>query len=391
MKIAYLDCFAGAAGDMFTSSMLHAGADKESLIDKLQSLKLPDLQIQITEVMRSGISCCHFKPTASEEQPHRHLPDIVNIIEQSDISERAKKDAVSIFEILADAEAKVHNKTRETIHFHEVGAVDSIVDIISACVCVDLLGIEKVICSPVTVGFGMTKCAHGQMPVPAPATAEILQKASVPTRPGPVEAEMLTPTGAAIIAHFVTEFGPPPQMAIENIGYGAGTADHEKLPNALRIMIGCIDQPKETDTDTICLLETNIDDLTGEQIGDICEVLLDNGALDVFTTPIYMKKSRPAVMLSVICEPDCEQNLTAIMFSHGITLGIRRQALQRSILKRRFVEVDTEFGTIPVKIAEFGGCVVTAKPEFDKCRQAADKFKVTTKQVEIAVMRDLHI
>jgi hypothetical protein len=385
MKIAYFDCFAGAAGDMIAAAMLDAGLDETYLRDRIASLAIEGLEVQVTRVSRCGISALHFATAVAGHQHHRGLRDIVAIIGRGTIAESAKQRAIAIFERLAQVEGRIHAKDPREIHFHEVGAVDSIVDVVAACVGLDALGVEKVCCSPLSVGGGVIHCAHGIMPAPAPATVELLKQAQAPLVGGPVDAELLTPTAAAIIADTVSDFGALPAMRIESIGYGAGTKEFKNLPNVLRLVIGSTDDGAPN-ADTVCLLECNIDDADGETIGHVVEMLLEHGALDVFTTPICMKHNRPAVLLSVLTEPAKTGEIEGVVFAQGLTLGIRRQMLQRSTLARHWVTVATEFGPIRVKIGTFQGKQVFAKPEYADCSNAAAGYGMSLKQVHDAAM-----
>lgn len=384
MKIAYFDCFAGAAGDMVVAAMLDAGLDEAFLVGQLASLGIEGLDIKISQTKRCGITAVRFEPTAHGRQ-ERNLADITELISKSKIGDSAKQRAIDIFLSLARAEADVHGTKPEDVHFHEIGAVDSIVDIVSACIGLEALGIEKVYSSPVSVGGGVVEMTHGSLSVPAPATAALLKEAKMPIAGGPVEAELLTPTGAAILANFVDEFGSLPAMRIDSVGYGAGTLESDDFPNVLRLIIGQDD--KNADTDCVCLLETNVDDATSEQIGFVLEKLLEEGALDVFTTAIGMKHNRPAVKLSVICAPADRGLLENILFEQGLSLGIRRQLLQRSKLLREFVTVKTEYGEIRVKTGSIGGRIVSAKPEYADCVAAAKRHGVALKIIQQVVMR----
>jgi uncharacterized protein (TIGR00299 family) protein len=384
MKIAYFDCFAGAAGDMIVAAMLDAGLDAEFLKAQLATLGLKNLDINITETKRAGLRALSFSPVVQKEHRHRNLKDITKIITQSKISEQAKKTAITIFEKIAKAEGAVHGKDPNDIHFHEVGAIDSIVDIVSASIGFDALGIDKTYCSSLSVGGGIIECAHQLLPVPAPATIELLK--GVPIVGGPGQFELLTPTAAAILTTVVDRFCPLPEMLIEKIGYGAGSLESEKFPNVLRLLLGQITGDAGANADSICLLETNIDDASGELVGSVMEKLFGRGALDVFTTPIYMKHGRPAEQISVICKVEDIQQLEKILFEEGLTFGVRRQILQRSKLGRQFVTVQTEFGEIKIKVGTLGNKIVNAKPEFSDCSAAAKKHKVPVKAVLDAAM-----
>ena len=386
MKIAYFDCFSGAAGDMLTAAMLDAGLDFDFLKNQLATLNLPrnNLQLTLTEVKRAGLRALQFVPVIVEEHHHRHLEDIKKIINCSKIADKPKQTAITIFERLAQAEAAVHGKGPNDIHFHEVGAIDSIVDIVSAAIGLDAMGIEKVHCSTLAVGGGTVKSAHGILPVPAPATAQLLK--GVPTVGGPVNKELLTPTGAAILTTLAESFGPMPQMKIEATGTGAGTLNSDQIPNVVRLFIGRAADLSQASADSVCLLETNIDDINPEIIASATDKLLAEGALDVWTTPIIMKQSRPAITLSVICDPGDIGKIEQIIFEAGLTFGIRKHALQRSKLAREFVTVSTKFGEIKIKKGIWAGKIVNAKPEFADCSAAAQKHNVSVKEVIEAAM-----
>jgi len=379
MKIAFFDCFAGAAGDMIVAAMLDAGLDFEFLKSQIATLDLKDLEIKINETKRAGLRALQFVPVIKGQHHHRNLEDIKKIINGSKIGEKPKKTAITIFKRLAAAEAAVHGKDPNDIHFHEVGAIDSIVDIVSAAIGLDVLAIEKVYCSTLAVGGGIVLAAHGTLPVPAPATAELLK--GIPAVGGPIDKELLTPTGAAILTTVAESFGALPQMKIEKIGCGAGTLDSEHFPNVVRIILGeSVDESAAT-TDSVCLLETNIDDVSPEVIADAMDKLLDTGALDVFTTPIIMKHSRPAVKLTVICNIPDVCKIEQLIFEAGLTFGIRKQIIQRSKLAREFVTITTPFGDIKIKVGKLGHTIVNAKPEFADCARAAQEHNISIKKV----------
>jgi len=384
MKIAYFDCFAGAAGDMIVAAMLDAGLDFEFLKAQIATLKIDNFEMELKDTLRAGLRAKSFSVAVGKQDDHRNLPQIIEIIEQSKITEYAKKTAIAIFNRLAEAEAAVHGKSLNEIHFHEVGAVDSVVDIVSVAIGIEALGIEKVYCSALAVGGGTVKCNHGLLPVPAPATAELIK--GIPTVAGPEQIELLTPTAAAILTNLTEQFGPLPSMKIETVGCGAGTFESEKFPNILRLIIGQTTDADSQNADSVCLLETNIDDVNAELIGSVTDKLLDVGALDVFTTSIYMKQNRPAVKLSVICRPEDIIKAEHIIFEQGLTFGIRKQILQRTKLIRKFITVETEFGTIKIKTGLLDGKIVNAKPEFSDCAAGAKKHNVPVKTVLNAAM-----
>jgi len=384
MRIAYFDCSAGAGGDMIVASMLDAGLDVKLLKSQLSTLGVKNLKIKISQTKRCGLRAVSFQPILPHQHHHRNLKEITAIINKSKISPKAKTTAVAIFRKLAEAEAKVHGKGVNDIHFHEVGALDSIVDIVSAAIGLEALGIKKVYCSTLSVGGGTVKCAHGLMPVPAPATAELIK--GVPSVGGPIQAELLTPTAAAILTTVAERFCPLPAMTIETIGCGAGTLESDEFSNILRLILGQAEAEDSENADSVCLLEANIDDVSGEVVGSATGKLLKAGTLDVYTTPIYMKQNRPAVQISVICKIEDVQKIEEIIFKMGLTLGIRKQILQRSKLSRGFVTVGTKFGRIKIKTGSLNGKIVNAKPEFADCLCAAEKHSVAVKTVLDAAM-----
>jgi uncharacterized protein (TIGR00299 family) protein len=383
MKIAYFDCFSGAGGDMITAAMLDAGLSEELLTRQIATLGIHDVRLKVSQTTRCGVKALRFEPVAPHQHHHRHLADILHIINNSSISQTAKERAAEVFRKLAAAEAYVHRTDVSSVHFHEVGAVDSIVDIVSACIGIEELKIEKVYCSPLALGGGTVKSEHGILPVPAPATAELVK--NVPTFGGPEQIELLTPTAAAILTTFAESFGTMPAMTIEKIGHGAGSRDSKTLPNIVRLVIGEANAAA-TESDYVMLLEANCDDITGELAGHIVEKLMTQDVLDAFTIPMYMKHSRPAILLSAICKPQDAPRIENFLFEQGITLGIRRQIIQRSTLKRDFVTVATAYGDIKIKLGFVGDKVVFAKPEFSDCEKAATENNIQVKSVIIAAI-----
>lgn len=382
MKIAYFDCFSGAGGDMIAAAFIDAGLDTRFLLSQIDSLGIEGLEIKIFQTTRCGLTATKFEPVFPHQHHHRNLSDITEIIDNSKIKVEAKETAIAIFDRLADAEAAVHGTSKDKVHFHEVGAVDSIVDIVAASIGYHYFrqnGVEKFYCSTISVGGGMTKSEHGLIPVPGPATAELIK--NVPVTAGPAQVELLTPTAAAILTTIVDEFCTLPSMKILKTGYGAGTFNPEDFPNCLRLIIGESIADNSATADSICLLETNIDDLSGEIAGSISGKIFEIGALDCFTTPIYTKHNRPAFKLSVLCEIKDEEKITNFLFEQGITLGIRRQILQRRKLERNFVDVQTAFGTIKIKTGSLNDKIVFYKPEFSDCQLAAQKHNVAVKVV----------
>jgi pyridinium-3,5-bisthiocarboxylic acid mononucleotide nickel chelatase len=372
MKIAYLDCSSGVSGDMLLGALVDAGADLAAIQAGIDSLGLPSCRLEAHEVKKKGFRALKVDVLYEPEHKHRHLHHITGMIDASGLSAQQQTLARRIFTRLAEAEAKVHGTTVEKVHFHEVGAVDSIADIVGSAIGWDLLGIGRLVCSAVPTGGGFIEIAHGRVSVPAPATAELLQ--GIPLAPSTVQAELTTPTGAAIVATVAESFGPLPAMRIERIGYGAGTRDLEAQANLLRLVVGQTEQT--VDVDQVWLLETNLDDVTGEVIGYATTRLMDAGALDVYTTAIQMKKNRPAVMLSVICRADDVSRLEQILFCETGTLGIRRWAADRHTLRRTDCRVETPWGAVAGKLATLPSGAVRFSPEFEDCRRIADERQI---------------
>lgn len=372
---------------MIVASLLDAGADAGVLREGLQALGVEGYTLSIDKINKQGFAATKFfvRLDPQQDQPHRHLHHITKILEESRIAESVKKKAKRIFTRLAEAEAAVHGCSIEKVHFHEVGAVDAIVDVVGAVLALEQLDVDKIICSPVPVGSGTVTCDHGTMPIPAPATAELLK--GIPIAPCEETGELITPTAAAILTTLADSFGPLPEMTISYIGYGAGTRDGQTRPNLLRVMIG---QPVSmVEHDSITILETNVDDISPEIVGYCMDLLLDTGALDVYAVPIQMKKSRPGLLLTVLCENDRVSEMERILYTETSTLGIRRRTVQRSKLQRRFETVSTPFGEINVKIGT-GEDIKTVSPEFEDCKKAALKHKVPLRVVIDAAKASYH-
>jgi pyridinium-3,5-bisthiocarboxylic acid mononucleotide nickel chelatase len=376
MKTVYLDCFSGISGDMMLGALVDAGIELEAIQAGVASLGLANCRLVAREVKRRGFRATKVDVQHEPEHAHRHLHHITDMIDRSDLTQRQKELATRIFQRLAEAEAKVHGTTVQKVHFHEVGAVDSIADIVGSAIGIDLLGADRIHVSPIPTGSGTVKIAHGLVSVPAPATAELLQ--GIPLAASRIESELTTPTGAAIVATVADAFGPLPPMCIERIGYGAGSRDFESQANLVRLLVGHSDAAPETDQ--IWVLETNLDDLSGELIGHTMQRLLDAGALDVYTTAIQMKKNRPAVMLSVLCESERSEALEQILFCETTTLGVRRWPVQRHKLPRRAVRVDTPWGPVDGKLALLADRE-RFSPEYEACRAVAAEHQVPLQQV----------
>ncbi len=380
MKLAYFDCFSGISGDMTLGALVDAGVPLEELRAQLHGLGVPGWELNSEKVWKNGMSATYVKVRTEDTQTHRSLATILEIFEKSNLAEAVKDRAEAIFRRLGEAEALVHDVPLEKVHFHEVGALDAIVDIVGACVGFSALGIDKFACSALNVGGGTAKMAHGVLPVPAPATARLLL--GKPTYSNGVQKELVTPTGAAIVATLCDTFGPQPAMNASAIGYGAGATDLEGQPNVMRLTVGEVSQQTDIEThETIRVLEANIDDMNPQIYGYFLEKALATGALDVFTTPVQMKKSRPGTLITVLCRPHEEEKFHEMLFAETTTLGIRSTLAHRRVLPREWVKVRTPYGEVRVKVARVGGQVRQASPEFEDCRKLAEEKNVPLQKV----------
>jgi pyridinium-3,5-bisthiocarboxylic acid mononucleotide nickel chelatase len=431
MRIAYLDCFSGISGDMFLGALIDAGVPVRLLEDTVAALNI-GARLEISQVNRSGITATKVDVFAldglgqgkkdspreatehkrsrhdhdhdgghsqeehthghehghSHDEPHSHshehtrgLKEIREIIRNAGISESAKKTAIAIFEALGTAEAKIHNMEIERVHFHEVGAVDALVDIVCATVGAEALGVDEIICSPLNSGGGTVKCAHGILPVPAPATVELLKGASVYS--SGIQAELVTPTGAAIVKILVKRFSTFPDMKIERSGYGAGTRDFPGHANVVRLTIGEA-QPElaaKALQETISVLEASLDDLNPQVFGYVMDRLLEEGALDVFGLPVQMKKNRPGMLLTVLCRREDAPKLTDLIFKETTTLGVREREEKRRVLARKWITVETRWGDVRLKVASMNGTVTNYAPEYEDCKKIAAEHHVPLKSV----------
>jgi len=379
MKTLYFDCFAGASGDMILGAMVAAGVEPRVLLGQLSLLNVQGYSIEFQAVDRSGISATYARVQTPDEHGHRHLSHILKIIYDSQLSAGVKDRAAKVFSRLAEAEARVHNEPVERVHFHEVGALDAIIDVVGAAICFDAAGIERFVCSPLHVGSGSVEMDHGRFPVPPPAVAELLKGA--PVYSTDVKGELVTPTGAAIIATVCSEYGPLPKMDLQRTGYGAGKREYQKFPNVLRVLIG-ESEDQAANEERLWMIETNVDDMSPQIFGHVMERALEMGALDCYFTPIQMKKDRPGVLLSVLCRPGDKESLTEMVFAETTTLGVRSYEVQRRALEREIVRVETEYGPIDVKVARLNGHVVNEMPEYEQCRAAAREASVPLRVVE---------
>jgi pyridinium-3,5-bisthiocarboxylic acid mononucleotide nickel chelatase len=380
MKVAYFDCFSGISGDMTLGALVDAGCDLALLRSGLQGLQVPGWTISSEKVWKNGMSATFVTVKSEDQSTHRRLSAILEIFDKSHLSDSVRKNASGIFRKLGEAEASVHDVPLEKIHFHEVGAVDAIVDIVGACIGFEALGIEKFACSPLNVGGGTTKMAHGILPVPAPATAKLLQ--GKPTYSNGVQRELVTPTGAAIVATLCDTFGPQPAMSVSAIGYGAGAADVEGQPNVVRIMIGeAAEQTVLGFDEEISVIEANLDDMNPQIYGYFQEKALAAGALDVYTTPVQMKKNRPGTLLTLLCKPQHTNALMSLIFAETTTFGARAYAAQRRTLPRESVSVHTQFGDVRIKLSRVNGRILHVAPEFEDCRKLAVEKNVPLQRV----------
>ncbi len=373
-RLLYLDCFSGISGDMTVGALCDLGVEPATIETELRKLSLGKTRLHFERQTRKGISGIKFLvEEAVPTHEHTHYEAIRKLIGESGLSDFVRQKALAIFERIAIAEGKIHGVPVEKVAFHEVGAIDSIADIVGACVALEALGRPRVIVSPLREGRGWIDCAHGRFPLPAPATLEILR--GVELELVDESWESITPTGAAIAREFAESFGPMPRMEIEKVGYGIGTRDLETRPNVLRAVLGRAREivPNEFETDTIIELETNLDDLSPELTGAALERLLALGALDVTLTPVQMKKNRPGVQLSVLCEPGLEMKIVHALLTETSAFGVRRSEKRRYKLERRFDKVQTAFGEITIKLGLLDGKVVQVAPEFESCRAAAER------------------
>jgi hypothetical protein len=377
MKVCYLDCFSGVSGDMLLGALVDAGLDPEALRAEFAKLGLEGVDLEFEKTLRSRISGTNLTVKVAHDHSHRPLSKIEQIISTSGLKESVKERAIRIFCRLGEVEAAIHNVPVEKVHFHEVGAWDSIADIVGACIGFDLLGIEKIHCSALNLGSGTVKAAHGVMPVPAPATAALV--ADVPTYSEGPEAELTTPTGAAIVTTLAERFGAMPAMRISATGYGAGDKDFPGRPNLLRVLIG--ETTTATESSEVYVIEANVDDMSPQVAGYVRERLLAVGALDATLTPVFMKKDRPGFALSVLAKAEDRERLADLVFAETTTLGLRMYRAERRVLERRWETVETPYGAVRIKIASENGKVRNFAPEYEDCRQLAVEGNVPLKDV----------
>ena len=400
MKTLYFDCSSGISGNMTLGALVEILGDEQYLVEELKKLQVDGYHIEISKKVKNGITGTYVDVVLEDHHHHEHdhhheehhhehehehehhhehrnLHDVNHIIENSNLEEETKQLAKRIFRRVAEAESKVHHKSIEEVHFHEVGAIDSIVDIVGTAILINKIHPDKIISSVVNDGYGFIECAHGTMSVPVPATSEIFSKAGVKCRQIDIDTELVTPTGAAIISELATEFTVMPTMTVQKIGWGAGKKDL-KIPNVLKVYLGEMEETLEEQE--IAVMETNIDDTTGEILGYTAEKLIQNGALDVFFTPIYMKKGRPAYRLTVACRKENIEKLQTIIFRETTTIGIRYRYEKRNVLPREKVEVNTEYGLVQAKQVKLGEETYTY-PEYESLKKIAEEQNIPLKEL----------
>lgn len=387
MRQAYLDGSSGISGDMFLAALIDAGLDPERLLQELRKLALGGYEFKHSRAMRGGLAGRRVEIEIVGAQPRRGLADIETLLGNAPFPGKAREQALRAFRRLAEVEGKLHDCPPGEVHFHEVGAVDAIIDIVGACVGLELLEVSRLVCSPLNVGGGRAQAAHGSLPVPAPATAELLK--GIPIYSSGVEAELVTPTGAAIVSTLAESFGNLPPLEVERIGYGAGSKEFHGVPNLARLFIGRGAEGVQARTlgagdDVVSILEANVDDMSPQLYGYFLERALAAGALDVTCGSIQMKKNRPGLMLSVVCRPESSDALAQILFEQTTTIGVRIHEARRKVLERERVSVETPYGAVNVKVARRNGKVVNVAAEYDDCQRLATEKAVPLKQVILA-------
>jgi uncharacterized protein (TIGR00299 family) protein len=439
MKTLYLDIFSGISGDMFIGALIDLGVDAHKLERELSKLKLDGYHLHVSRKQKSGIEGVKFDVHLAHDHNHEHddhehehehqhnhvhphhhghehhhllshdfgatshkhddsrnFSEIKTLISRSKLSAWVKEKSLAVFQRIAEAEGKIHGLPPNEVHFHEVGAVDSIVDIVGTCVGLEMLGKPHVLAAPAVEGVGWVNCAHGRFPIPAPATLAILGARGVGVTQSDEPHELVTPTGAALLAEFVEEFGPMQNLVAEKIGFGLGTRDNQTRPNVLRAVLGQRSEVggqrseiRDWETDHVAVLETNLDDINSEILGSFVETALAAGALDVFHTPIQMKKNRPGVLLTVLCAEADADRFSEMILRETTAFGVRKTIAERRKLKREFKKIKTEFGEVAVKLGKLNGKVVQAAPEFDSCKKLAAQKKVPVKKIYEATIKAL--
>jgi len=402
VKILYFDCFAGAAGDMILGALLDAGLPFDELKRALGSLAVEGWDVSVDRVVKTGVTATKFRvhehasaPAGSDRPPgssghkHHHLKHIFAAIDRSALSDDGKAKAIKMFRRLGEAEAAIHGTTMEKVHLHEVGALDSIIDIVGAVFALEWFKADKIVVSPINVGGGMVKSAHGVFPVPAPATVALLKRA--PVYSSGIQSELLTPTGALILTEYASEFGPVPAMTIDRVGYGAGDRELQETPNVVRVLIGEATPDvwratalavAETSSMKVVVLECEIDDMNPQIFGALMDTLYAAGALDVFYSAVQMKKNRPGTLMTIVATPEQRETMTEIVFRESTTIGVRYQELSRECLDREMVAVTTPLGPVRFKVARRNGRVLNAQPEFDDLAKLSQERGIPIKDVQ---------
>jgi pyridinium-3,5-bisthiocarboxylic acid mononucleotide nickel chelatase len=426
MNTLYLDLFSGISGDMFVGALIDLGADPREIERQLARLQLPGYHLHVARAQKSAIegikfdvhvagshehSHDHDHATAHEHghshshghghaHPHTHehdehahgrsFADIRELISSSSLSDWVKQKSVAVFQRLAAAEGKIHGVSPDQVHFHEVGAVDSIVDIVGACIALELLGKPRVLASPVVDGQGWIDCAHGRFPIPAPATLELLAERRIPISQCDEPHELVTPTGAALLAEFSESFAPMRALVPEKVGFGLGTRDNHTRPNVLRVVLGRSEEAvgsHDWETDTVTVLVTNLDDISAQVLGHVMQKALAAGALDIFYTPIQMKKNRPGVLLTLLCAESQADSLTELLLRETSSFGVRRHVCERRKLQREFAKAHTPFGEVTVKVGKLDGRIIQVAPEYESCRALAEKSGATLREIQQAAIQ----
>ena len=385
MLTAYIDCVAGASGDMLLGALVDVGLPLDDLRSKLALLHLEGFNLETQEVQKNHIRATHLKVHVTDKKTERHVPEMLEIIRSSDLPENTQTKAIEIIQKLGEIEARIHGTSLDEVHLHELGGIDTIVDIVGFIIGLELLNINELIVSPLPIGRGFIQSTHGKFPLPAPATLELLK--GVPVYGLEIDKELVTPTGAALLTSLASSFGPFPTMELKAIGYGAGSRDLP-IPNVLRVMIGKRDIQYSAQIDRLILLATNIDDMNPEIYEHLMERLFEAGALDISLFPIQMKKNRPGTMLQVLANPEQAHELKQIIYQETSTLGIRQQQVERECLNRRFETVETIYGPVQMKIADLGEGKIKYSPEYEACKALAKKLdlpiQVIMKAAEVA-------
>jgi pyridinium-3,5-bisthiocarboxylic acid mononucleotide nickel chelatase len=383
MKLAYFDCFSGISGDMTLGALVHLGVPVQWLEQSIAALPLDGFAIKAQRVMRSGIEAVRLEVRTDETHHHRTLKDIRQLIENSPLPENVKGGSLAIFEHLAQAECKIHGCAKEAVHFHEVGAIDAIVDIVGACLGLDYLGVDATAASALPLGGGVVTCAHGTLPVPAPAVLELLK--GKPVYGGNIQEELVTPTGAAILVGTAAEFKPMPSLHVHATGYGAGARERQGLPNLLRIVLGNLQSGDSVES--LVLAEACIDDMNPEIFGFLMEKLFEDGALDVYWVPVQMKKNRPGTLIHVLCAPERREAVAARILSETTSLGVRFHAVERMALARRAIEIESPYGKVQVKQVTGRDGATRLIPEYEVCRRIARERNLPLQRVYETILR----